>query len=163
MLNRLHTIRIDWSKPILYDNRFNSKNYDEEIGLYLISTKYVRHGKLIEKYIYVGETINTFEARCEQHLGSDTKPASNWVSRIGTKYIRFGKIERVPNFVDDIKHFVLTIETSIIQSIIDDSMASLENIRQVKSWQIWYDLVIENVGFKGILPSYINTRDYYED
>jgi hypothetical protein len=82
---------------------------------------------------------------------------------LGTKYIRFGKIERVPNFVDDIKHFVLTIESSIIQAIKDDSMARLENVRQMKSYTIWYDLAIENVGNKGIIPPYINTRDYYED
>jgi Uri superfamily endonuclease len=59
-------------------------NYGEEIGIYLISTKYVRHGLLIEKYIYVGETINSFETRCDQHLGSETKDASKWVGRIGT-------------------------------------------------------------------------------
>jgi hypothetical protein len=84
MQNRLQTIRINWSRPILYDNRFNSMNYGEEIGIYLISTKYVRHGLLIEKYIYVGETINSFETRCDQHLGSETKDASKWVGRIGT-------------------------------------------------------------------------------
>lgn len=33
MLNRIQTVKIHWSKPILFDNRWNSQNFNEEIGL----------------------------------------------------------------------------------------------------------------------------------
>ena len=158
MQNRLCNIEINWGNPILVNNRFNSINFEEEIGLYLISTQYIRNGSCCERFIYVGETYNTFDKRIFQHI---TK-SSEWSSAYGKLYIRFGKINRIPSCVDDIKHFLLTIESTIIQSIKYHSDARLTNKRQMKSWTIYYDLLIHNTGKHGIIPSELNTRDYYE-
>ena len=81
MLNRIQTVKIHWSKPILFDNRWNSQNFNEEIGLYIISRRYIRNGFFHEKYIYVGETTNTFEIRCNQHLDK----WSSWLNTIAQK------------------------------------------------------------------------------
>lgn len=158
MLNRIQTVKIHWSKPILFDNRWNSQNFNEEIGLYIISRRYIRNGFYHEKYIYVGETINTFEIRCNQHLDK----WSSWLNPIGQKYIRFGRIDHIPTIVDNIKHFVWTIESATIQAIINLPNVELLNIKQINSYTIWYDLLIENKGYRGVLPIYINTRDYYK-
>lgn len=81
ILNRISTVEIEWSKPVLLDNRTNSCNFCEEEGLYIISKKYIRHGVTWEKYIYVGETQKGFDIRFEQHL-DENKP-SLWVSERG--------------------------------------------------------------------------------
>ena len=79
MQNRLCNIEINWGNPILVNNRFNSINFEEEIGLYLISTQYIRNGSCCERFIYVGETYNTFDKRIFQHI---TK-SSEWSSAYG--------------------------------------------------------------------------------
>lgn len=63
--------------------------------------------------------------------------------------------------MDNIKHFVWTIESATIQAIINLPNVELLNVKQVNSYSIWYDLVIENKGYRGTLPTHINTRDYY--
>lgn len=158
MLNRICKIEINWGNPIIVGNRFNSKNFEEEIGLYIISTQYIRNDCRHERFIYVGETHNTFDKRIFQHI----KNSSEWSSSYGELYIRFGKINRIPSCVDDIKHFLLTIESTIIQSIKNHPDARLTNKRQINSWTIYYDLLIQNKGKHGIIPSELNTRDYYE-
>lgn len=152
-------IEIHWSKPILYDNRWNSKNFDEKIGIYLISRRYIRHGICFEIFTYVGETINTFEKRTQQHLDKN----SRWLREIGVPYIRFGKINRIPAVVSNEKEFVHTIESTIIQSINHMPNVHLVNKRQMHSWTIYYDLAITNKGCRGVVPEYLNTRDYYEE
>ena len=161
MKNRLQKVTIHWSKPILFENRHNSMNYSEDMGFYLISRKYIRHGQVFEKYIYIGETGSSFENRCNQHITN----SSRWTEQSGNKYIRFGKIVRIPPIVDagHLKEFRLTVESALIQSIKEELGVELVNIRQVNSCQIWYDLKIENTGYRGVLPPIINSRDYYEE
>ena len=158
ILNRIQTVCIDWSKPILLDNRANSCNFCEEEGLYVISTRYIRHGKLWERFIYVGETQRGFDIRFEEHLY--VKKPSLWVSESGKKYVRFGRICNKPSFINSTKCFLLTLETSIIQIMKDMKGVRLVNNRQVNSYKIYYDLIIENKGFR-LLPPTINTRDLY--
>lgn len=155
--NRIANIEINWGKPILIDNRENSANFSQEIGMYLISTQYVRNNKTFEIFRYVGETRGTFDKRILQHIKND----SNWCLQYGQTYIRFGNISRVPKCVDDIDHFLLTIESTIIQSIKTHENSALVNKRQVNSWTIYYDLLISNTGFRSIVPAELNTRDYY--
>lgn len=78
MINRLANIEINWSRPILFNNRWNSKNFNEEIGLYLISRRYIRHGVCFEIYTYVGETINYFDIRTQQHLEKNQDGWAKW-------------------------------------------------------------------------------------
>ena len=159
ILNRIQTVKIEWSKAILLNNRANSCNFCEEEGLYIISTKYIRHGIVWERYIYVGETRKGFDIRFEQHL--DTRKPSEWVSERGTKFVRFGRILNKPSCINNDKWFMLTLESSIIQTIKDLPRVRLVNSRQVKTFTIFYDLLIENKGC-GLLPKYINTRDLYD-
>ena len=158
VLNRIQTVDIDWSKPILLDNRANSCNFCEEEGLYLISTRYIRHGKLWERYIYVGETQRGFDIRFEEHL--DIRKPSLWVSEQGTKFVRFGRICNKPSCIDSTKWFLLTLESSIIQTIRNLIGVRLVNNRQVNDYKIYYDLIIRNKGCR-LLPRMINTRDLY--
>lgn len=158
-MNRMQTVKIEWSKPIRLDNRANSCNFCEEEGLYIISTKYIRHGIVWERYIYVGETRKGFDIRFEQHL--NTRKQSKWVSERGTKFVRFGRILNKPTFINDDKWFLLTLESSIIQTIKDLPRVRLVNTRQVKTYSIFYDLIIENQRCR-LLPKYINTRDLYD-
>ena len=159
ILNRIQTVKIEWSKPILLDNRENSCNFYEEEGLYIISKKYIRHGLVWEKYIYVGETQKGFDIRFEQHL--DEKERSLWTYEKGEKYVRFGRILNRPLFVNNNKWFLLTLESSIIQSIKNLPEVRLVNARQIKRYTIFYDCIIENFGC-AILPKKINTRDLYD-
>jgi hypothetical protein len=158
VLNRIQKVCIDWSKPILLDNRANSRNFYTNEGLYVISTRYIRQGKLWERFIYVGETKRGFDIRFNEHL--DDRNPSSWTSIRGTKYIRFGRICNTPSFINSIHWFLLTLETSIIQTMKDMDNVRLVNNRQVKRYKIYYDLIIENKGFS-LLPHTINTRDLY--
>lgn len=158
VLNRIQTVHIEWSNPIALENRANSCNYCEEEGLYIISTRYISHGKEREKYIYVGETEKGFGIRFYQHLNK--KKPSPWVSIRGRKYVRFGKICNIPSCVNNQKWFLLTLETSIIQSIKDFPNVRLVNNRQVKDYKIYYDFIIESNHSK-IVPTIINTRELY--
>lgn len=158
ILNRIQTVVIDWSKPILLDNRANSCNFCEEEGLYLISTRYIRHGIVWERYIYVGETQRGFDIRFEEHL--DMRKPSLWVSERGAKYVRFGRICNRPSCINSTRWFLLTLETSIIQTIKNCEGVRLVNTRQISDYKIYYDLIIENRGC-GILPRTINTRELY--
>ncbi|WP_407405208.1 hypothetical protein [Sodaliphilus sp.] len=158
MINRIFNVEINWAKPIAVDNRFNSAHYDEQIGIYLISTKFTRNGVLCEKFVYVGETMNSFDTRIFQHI----EKSSEWSKSYGQKYIRFGKIEKYPNWVET-KELLLTLESTIIQSIKDHPNARLVNKRQINSWTIYYDINVENVGYRGIVPPELCTRDYYEE
>ena len=158
ILNRIQKVTIEWSKPILLENRANSCNYCEEEGLYIISKHNIRNGIVHKKYIYVGETQRGFDIRFEEHL--DSKKPSAWVSERGIKYVRFGKICNKPLFVNNDKWFLLTLESSIIQTIKDLEDVKLVNNRQVKDYKIYYDLIIENRNCK-LLPHNINTRDLY--
>lgn len=76
--------------------------------------------------------------------------------------MKYGIKNQMPSFVDDIDHFLLTIESVIIQSIKFHPDARLTNIRQMNSWTIYYDLLINNTGKHGIVPTKLNTRDYYD-
>lgn len=158
ILNRIQTVKIEWSKPILLDNRANSCFYRENEGLYIISKKYIRHGGVYEKYIYVGETRKGFDIRFEQHL--DERKPSLWVSERGTKYVRFGRICNKPSFINNDKWFMLTLESSIIQAIKGLPRVRLVNTRQLRDYTIFYDLIIENHNCR-LLPLQINTRDLY--
>ena len=158
ILNRIQTVTIDWGKPVLLDNRANSCNFCEEEGLYLISTHYIRHGKIWKRYIYVGETQRGFDIRFEEHL--NIRKPSQWVYKLGTKYVRFGRICNKPSFINNTKWFLLTLESSIIQTIKDYENVRLVNTRQVTDYKIYYDLNIENRGCS-LLPHFINTRKLY--
>ena len=158
ILNKIQTVSINWSKPILLDNRANSCNFCEKEGLYIISTKYIRHGKVYERYIYVGETQRGFDIRFDEHL--NIRKPSLWVSKRGRKFVRFGRICNKPTCINSVKWFLLTLETSIIQTIKDIDRVTLVNTRQINSYKIYYDLIIENKGCN-LLPHSINTRELY--
>lgn len=162
MLNRIQTVKIYWSKPVALEHITHSQHYNEEIGLYLVSRKYIRNHNSIEKITYVGETYNGFGTRIKQHLYRKSQ-SSRWVDTLGEKYIRFGKIIKTPTIVDNNEHLLWTLESAIIQSIIGLPNVALTNKRQISSWSIWYDLIIENSGFHSIIPSIINTRDFYSN
>lgn len=153
--NDLNKVEIKWSKPILLDNRKNSQNFDEEIGIYLISRKYKRNGCCYEKFIYVGETVNFFNKRFNQHINKE----SSWLNPRGAKYIRFGKIKKKPDGIEDVKHFTKTIESTIIQKIKDKPNVKLVNKKQIKSCTIWNELHIHNEDYKGCIPKDLNTLD----
>lgn len=158
ILNRIQTVYIDWSKPIFLDNRANSCNFCEEEGLYIISTRYIRHGKVCEKYIYVGETQRGFDIRFEEHL--NIRKPSLWVSKSGRKFVRFGRICNKPSCINSTKWFLLTLETALIQAIKNLDGVRLVNLRQINNYKIYYDLIIKNKGCR-ILPHSINTRELY--
>ena len=151
----MQKIQIHWSRPILLDNRWNSQNFDEEIGIYLISRKYKRNVCCYEKFIYVGETVNFFNKRFNQHINKE----SSWLNPRGAKYIRFGKIMNIPKKVEDVKHLTLTIESTIIQYIKNKPNVKLVNKKQVNNYTIYYELEIENTGCRGVIPSFITTLE----
>ena len=151
----MQKIQIHWSKPILLDNRWNSQNFDEEVGVYLISRKYRRNGFCYEKFVYVGETVNFFDKRFKQHINK----RSSWLNPIGAKYIRFGKIINIPKKVDDVKHLTLTIESTIIQYIKEKPSVQLVNKKQVDNYTIYYELEIENTGCRGVIPFFMTTLE----
>lgn len=159
VLNRIQTVKINWSKPIALDNRFNSANFDEQEGLYLISTQYIRNGRLFNRYIYVGETINKFHNRFLQHLNNNKR--SRWAKLPGLKFVRFGKIMNKPSFINDDKWFTLTLESAVIQDIKNRPNVRLVNRHQVKKYTIYYDIEIVNEGCRGPISSVINTRELY--
>ncbi|MCH5345919.1 MAG: hypothetical protein J1E63_02345 [Muribaculaceae bacterium] len=77
------------------------------------------------------------------------------------KFVRFGRILNTPSFVNDNKWFLLTLESSIIQTIKNLPNVKLVNKRQIKRYSIFYDCIIKNKGC-ALLPKYINTRDLYD-
>lgn len=168
ILNRIRTANISWGKPQTFATLGHSKYFTEEEGVYLISQTYTRGGEQIEKYVYVGETRKGFPIRIMQHV--DSNKTSRWFSEgYGELKIRFGHIDFPSGLVDranwaeEIKWVLLTIETTLIQYLRQDTQnVKLKNVRQVNSWTIYYDLIIRSRNCQ-VVPCIMETRRLYNE
>lgn len=156
-LNYPRTVKIHWSYPREYESAM-STDTSSEFGIYYISrlikcsndTNWWEN----ETTIYVGQTKRTFSQRFKEHLKHGTK----WTTKYGKKLIRFGTITNIRNFPDsefDRKLLLEDIETAIIWSIQNEQGCKLENVQKVYSANPNYKLRIENTGYRGLIPSFI--------
>jgi hypothetical protein len=152
--DRLHSITINWSKPINwnYINRFN-KDWDG--GLYYITrTIHTQAGDRITP-IYIGKSIGKISKRILRHTPNDSK--NSFHTKNGEFKVRFGRIVSPQN---PKKHYhfnrlLLTIESALIQEV-----RPICNISQKRKYTPWYDLLIRNEGKRDRMPKEINNRDH---
>lgn len=89
-MGRYRIITIDWSYPIRFENRANSKHIDDEYGIYVVTRKI--GGKESNRPMYIGLTSRSFEKRMDEHEKRYELHRDNFRSARGTEYVRFGTI-----------------------------------------------------------------------
>ena len=134
---------IDWSYPICYGHA-----YEKEVmlnkGLYYISRLFGDK----ETLIYIGKTMDCYWNRLKSH-------EENWLNDVkGQKYVRFGIIKTPEDYDND---FLEDVESAIIYE-----MQPKYNYMKTCSYtyRSGYLLNIENSGYHGVLPRYINSEDH---
>lgn len=165
--NRLRHIKIDWTYPRKWDEFEDNPSIDE-CGVYYISRCIFYSDRIDETPVYIGKTRQSFRERFRQHINKNKA----FLHKNGEFYVRLGRIiephslatyENEPHGFD---RLLLTIESGLItelQSLGYKVERNLTNKQQTKSYCLWYDLVIENTGFHGLLPSIFNNRNHLND
>lgn len=139
----MRNIEIYWTYPRNYSD-IGAHPFGDCLGIYYISR--VWGGK--ETAIYVGKTLQAFKTRMYQH---DCNCDEYTVKR-GQLRIRLGTISQSFNFGRLNKdHFILTLESAIIQNVKDKAGVNLCNKRQVNQYSFYYDLQIKNTGFPAVI------------
>lgn len=139
----MRNIEIYWTYPRDYNN-IGDHPWGDCLGIYYISR--VWGGK--ETAIYVGKTLQAFKTRMYQHdLDGD-----DYTTKRGRLKIRLGTIPQSFNFGRLNKdHFILTLESAIIQNIKDKSGVNLCNKKQLNQCSYYYDLQIKSTGFPAVI------------
>ncbi len=152
--DRLHSITINWSNPINWNN-VNEFNDDWEGGLYYITrTIHTQSGDRITP-IYIGKSIRRISKRILEHSLNDSN--CPFYDKRGEFKVRFGRIVSPQN---PMRHYhfnrlLLTIESALIQEV-----KPICNISQKRKYTPWYDLIIRNEGKRDRMPKEINNRDH---
>ena len=150
----MREIEIDWKYPRDYCN-IDEHPFADCLGLYYISR--IWGGK--ETVIYVGETLQAFKERIKQH----NRCSDKYTQTRGKLIVRLGTIPNSFNFGNmNKKHFMMTLESAIIQNIKDKEGVRLFNNRQVKKYTYHYDLDIHNTGYRGKIDEILLTEKYTE-
>ena len=114
-----------------------------------------------ETPVYVGKSCQTFRKRFKQHIDGDKL----FLHKKGELYVRLGKIvepqslatyEKVERGYD---RLLLTIESGLITELRNlgyKVMRNLTNVQQTNTYTLWYNLIIQNSGYRGLLPSEID-------
>ena len=149
--NRLHNISIHWSYPRVIENIESDWKCNEN-GLYYISRIYNN----VESPVYIGETKRDFITRIDEHY----QKVSDFFNRRGIKKIRLGTIVKPQNLSSydekETKHLLQTIESRLVEYLRKNGYGKyLCNIRQVNSYTEWFKLNIENIGYRGSLPKFL--------
>lgn len=163
MANLRH-ITIDWTYPRLL-SEYNSHPSKEEFGVYYISRCIYYADHIDETPIYIGKTRQTFKDRIYQHFYDDKE----FLHKRGELYVRFGRIVKPENLSSygcsdyDFDRLLLTIESGIIYELQElgcKVSRNLTNIQQKCTYTRWFDLEIENIGYRGLVPSKILNRNH---
>ena len=139
----MRNIEIYWTYPRDYNN-IGDHPLGDCLGIYYISR--VWGGK--ETAIYVGKTLQAFKTRMYQHdLDGD-----DYTTKRGRLKIRLGTIPQSFNFGRLNKdHFILTLESAIIQNIKDKSGVNLCNKQQLIQSSYYYGLQTRSTGFQAVI------------
>lgn len=145
----MREIELMWSYPRNYYDIDRHPDSDC-LGIYYISR--IWGGK--ETVIYVGKTLQAFRNRMKQHNDS----CDEYTQKRGQLKIRLGLIPQSFNIGNMNKeHFILTLESAIIQNIKDKPGVNLCNRRQINNYTYFYNLAIINTGFHGKIDRRIET------
>lgn len=151
---RLHTVVIDWSNPISWDN-INLYNKDWNGGFYFVTRIIHRKNADYETPIYIGKTIRKISKRiCQHHLEDSNKP---FLREYGEFKVRFGRIVSPKNYQKAYHYnrLLLTIESALISEVNPKC-----NCSQKKAYTRWYILLIKNTGKHNFIPALIDNREH---
>lgn len=135
------TIRIEWHGPYLYDRVF-THDIVEKRGIYVISA---RQGSRPEKVVRIGRTYGSFSNRLSDYrMVIDALP--------GTKYVHIGvfdtQVSRLSaQRLEDVENLLIYAYQPKLN-------------RTGTSRYTGRALIIENVGRRGPIDSYVNSSDY---
>lgn len=136
------TITIKWSYPREFENAKETELSYEGYGLYCISRKFGGN----ETILYIGKTESRFRDRLKNHKKS-------WLSNYrGEKIVRFGTITKPITVTKDI---INDSESAIIYEI-----EPKHNTDKKKGYHFTELYKIENIGYKGKLPKYIDINTH---
>lgn len=133
-------VKVFWS-PQLHINEAWDADDINEMGLYFITRRYIRHGEEWEAPLYVGITTRSFYKRLKEHLRDCTK----WTQTYGRKYICFGSISIYRPDKYNMFDLLTEIETQIIQDVENDYPNELLNKQQKHFHQDKYCLDIYHI------------------
>ena len=151
---RLHTVVINWSNPILWDN-IHLYNKDWNGGFYYITRIIHRANADSETPIYIGKTKGKISKRiCQHHMTDSNTP---FLHEYGEFRVRFGRIISPINYKKTYHHnrLLLTIESALITEVKPKC-----NCSQKKSYTRWYILRINNTGKHERIPAMIDNREH---
>ena len=118
-----------------------------------------------ETPVYVGKSCQTFRKRFKQHIDGDKL----FLHKKGELYVRLGKIVEPQSLATYEKEergydrLLLTIESGLITELRNlgyKVMRNLTNVQQTNTYTLWYNLIIQNSGYRGLLPSEIDNRTH---
>lgn len=148
----INKITIKWSYPVEYDTAMQSEKKNN-IGLYYISRVFGGN----ETLLYIGKTIHSFESRLKSH-----KDRFIDLYR-GKKYVRLGEVVE-PKEVSpyELKGYINDAEKTIIFYIANEMKDELpENVTSKSSTCPDEDLIITNIGYRGVLPKELFISEQY--
>lgn len=151
---RLHTVVINWSNPISWDN-INLYNKDWEGGFYYITSIIHRANGDNETPIYIGKTKRRISQRiCQHHINDSNTP---FLNEYGEFRVRFGRIVSPINYQKAYHYnrLLLTIESALITEV-----GPKCNCSQRKAYTRWYVLQIKNTGKHDRIPALIDNREH---
>ena len=151
---RLHTVIINWSRPISWD-RISLYNKDWEGGFYYITRIIHRENADYETPIYIGKTKGKISKRICWHNVDDSN--TPFLCEYGELRVRFGKIFSPKNYqkVYHYNRLLLTIESALITEVKPKC-----NYSQKKAYTRWYALRIKNIGKHDRIPALIDNREH---
>lgn len=161
---KLRHVTIDWTYPKRWVEYKNNPDIDK-FGVYYISRCIFYSDHIDETPVYIGKTRQTFRERFDQHMRDDKK----FIHKNGELYVRLGRIVKpcslssYENEENGLDRLLLVIESGLItelQKLGYKVRRNLTNIQQTSTYRGWYDLVIHNIGYHGLLPSVFNNRDH---
>lgn len=96
----------------------------------------------------------------------DDKP---FLHKNGELYVRLGRIvepQSLATYEKEERGFdrlLLTIESGLItelQNLGFKVLRNLTNEQQTNTYTLWYELIIQNCGYRGLIPSEIDNRNH---
>ena len=163
MANLRH-VTLDWTYPRRWDEYEDNPAIDE-CGVYYISRCIFYSDHIDETPVYIGKTRQSFRKRFKQHMDDD-KP---FLHKKGELYVRLGRIvepQRLASYENEERGYdrlLLTIESGLITELRNlgyKVMRNLTNVQQTNTYTLWYNLIIQNSGYRGLLPSEIDNRTH---
>lgn len=163
MANLRH-VTLDWTYPRRWDEYEDNPAIDD-CGVYYISRCIFYSDHIDETPVYIGKTRQSFRKRFKQHMDDD-KP---FLHKNGELYVRLGRIvepQSLASYDNEERGYdrlLLTIESGLItelQNVGYKVLRNLTNEQQTNTYTLWYKLIIQNIGYRGLIPSEIDNRNH---